>query len=203
MVTSYGSAAGELAACVSAVGLADCSQMTKLVVSGPAGRLRELTRCLADAELALGGLVHEAGAWWCAESCERLLVLAEPGADPLARRPELAAPDRSPVAVSDRSLDWAALAVVGQRAGAVLAALGVYDPSGEPRAAAPVAARTAAGVTATWVLQADDRALAVLPRADAPALWQAIAAIGRPWGICAVGQQAIARYALMRPPGAF
>ncbi|HZE05932.1 MAG TPA: hypothetical protein VE127_11945, partial [Solirubrobacteraceae bacterium] len=46
VVVSHGSAAGELAACVSAVGLADRSQLTKLAVDGPAPLMRALTRRL-------------------------------------------------------------------------------------------------------------------------------------------------------------
>jgi hypothetical protein len=34
--------------------------------------------------------------------------------------------------------------------------------------------------------------------ADAPVVWHAIERAGRPHGLCAVGQDALARYALLR-----
>jgi glycine cleavage system aminomethyltransferase T len=199
VVTSYGSAAGELAACVTAVGLADCSQLTKLLLDGPPAQVRELTCRLAGAELAPGGAVSTASAWWCAESAGRTLVLCEPDCDARVRAAIAAQTLRRPgVSVTDRSTGWATLAVVGRRTRHVLTALGVYGPFGDPRDVPPVTRHRYEGVAVTWLLQSDDEAWAVLPRADAPALWRAIEHAGQPFALCAVGQDAIARYALMR-----
>ena len=55
VVAHYGSAAGELAACVSAVGLADRSDLAILQLDGPAPQLRHLSQRLAGSELAPGG----------------------------------------------------------------------------------------------------------------------------------------------------
>jgi glycine cleavage system aminomethyltransferase T len=198
VVTSYGSPAGELAACVTAVGLADCSQLTKLLLDGPPAQVRELTSRLAGAELAPGGLVSTGAAWWCAVSARQTLVLCDPGCDNRVRAAIAAQAGRQPcVWVSDRTAGCATLAVVGRRARDVLAALGVYGPSGDPRAVPPVIGGAGDGGAATWVLQTDDEAWAVLPRADAPALWHAIERAGQPFSLCAVGQDAIARYALI------
>jgi glycine cleavage system aminomethyltransferase T len=199
VVTSYGSAAGELAACVSAVGLADRSELTKLRVDGPPASVSELTSALTNAELAPGGAVRAGGAWWCAEAAERTIVLCEPWSASRLRAALTCETQRHPdIRLADHTADWAALAVIGRRAPDLLARLGVYGPSGDARDVPPVLRLPSGEAAATWLLQADDTAWAVLPRADAPRLWGAIERAGRRLGLCAVGQEAIARYALVR-----
>jgi glycine cleavage system aminomethyltransferase T len=199
VVTGYGSAAGELAACVSAVGLADCSQLTKLLLEGPATQMHELTFRLTGNWLAPGGAVSTAAAWWCSESAGRTFVLCEPRCDNRVRAAIAAQAARRPrVTVTDHTTGWATLAVVGRRACDVLARLGLYGDTGDPRQVPPVTRHCCDGATATWLLQSDDVAWAVLPQADAPALWRAIERAGQPSGLCAVGQDALARYELMR-----
>ncbi|HWE10180.1 MAG TPA: hypothetical protein VG325_12565 [Solirubrobacteraceae bacterium] len=199
VTTSYGSAAGELAACVTAVGLADCSQLTKILLDGRPDQVRELTAALTGTELAPGGATSTAGGWWCAESARRTWVLCEPRGDTRVRAAIAAQAVRRPgITVTDHTTAWATLAVVGRRTRDVLARLGVYGRSRDPRAVAPVTRHGCDGATATWLLQSDDEAWAVLPRADAPGLWRAIERAGQPWGLCAVGQEALARYELIR-----
>jgi glycine cleavage system aminomethyltransferase T len=199
VVTSYGSAAGELAACVTAVGLADWSQLTKLALDGSPAPVRELTAGLTGTELAPGGMVRSGGAWWCAEAPGRTIVLCEPRwATRLQAALAHEAPRRPDIRVTDHTTDWATLAVVGRRTRGLLAGLGVYGPSGDPRAVPPVHLRQCGAVTATWLLVSDELAWAVLPRADAPVLWQTLERAGQPLSLCAVGQQAVTRYALVR-----
>ncbi len=199
VVTSYGCAAGELAACVTAVGLADWSQLTKLVLDGPPAPVRELAATLTGAELAPGGAVRAGGSWWCAEAAGRTIVLCEPRLESRLWAALAGQALRRPgITVTDHSADWATLAVVGRRAWDLLAGLGVYGPSGDPRDVPPVRRHRCAEVTATWLLQSDDTAWAVLPRADAPSLWRALEHAGRSLALCAVGQEAISRYALLR-----
>ncbi len=57
VAVSYGSAAGELAACVSRAGIADSSQLTKLELSGPPAAIAELVRRATGGALAPGGIV--------------------------------------------------------------------------------------------------------------------------------------------------
>ncbi len=202
VVTSYGSAAGELAACVSAVGLADFSQLTTLLLEGPPAALRTLSSRLTGVELAPGGTVDAGGTWWCAPAPDRMIVLCDPTGEGqlragLAREARL----RPGITVTDHTSDWATLAVVGRRTRDLLAWFGVYGPSGDPRAVAPVHPHRCGAVTAVWLLQSDDMAWAVLPRADAPELWRALERTGRPLALCAVGHEAIARYALIRRAG--
>ena len=100
--------------------------------------------------------------------------------------------------LTDRSADLAALAVVGRRASALLAELGVYGESGNPRHVPPLTAHTGAGADVLWLLESDDKALALMAAADAPAVWHTIERAGQRFGLCAVGQEALARYELIR-----
>ena len=199
VVAHYGSAAGELAACVSAVGVADRSDLAILQLDGPAAQLRQLSQRLAGCEVAPGGAAHSAGAWWCAASPERMLVLVDASSgDRLHALLRARVARRSAVTLADRSSELAALAVVGRRASALLAELGVYGESRNPRDVSPLTAHTGAGAEVLWLLESDDKALALMGAADAPLVWHAIERAGRPHGLCAVGQDALARYALLR-----
>ena len=199
VVAHYGSAAGELAACVSAVGLADRSDLAKLVLQGPAAQLRYLAQRLTGSELAPGGAILSGGAWWCAESPERMLVICDaPRGDRLHAVLHARVARRSAVTLSDHSAELAALAVVGRRASALLAELGVYGESGNPRHVPPLTAHAGAGADVLWLLESDDKALALMPAADAPTVWHTIERAGQSFGLCAVGQDALARYALIR-----
>jgi glycine cleavage system aminomethyltransferase T len=199
VVANYGSAAGELAACVSAVGLADRSELTKLVLEGPPAQLQHLAERLAGSEVAPGGAVLSGGAWWCSERPDRLLVLCDPRlGDRLRAVLRARVARRSAVHLTDRSAQLAALAVVGRRASALLAALGVYGDSGNPRHVPPLTAHAVTGAEVLWLLQSDDKALALMAVADAPAVWHRIEHAGQRFGMCAVGHDALARYALIR-----
>jgi glycine cleavage system aminomethyltransferase T len=199
VVAHYGSAAGELAACVSAVGLADRSDLAKLVLEGPPAQLQHLSQRLTGSEIAPGGAVLSGGAWWCAEQPERMLVLGEAGhSERLRAVLHARVARRSAVSLTDRSADLAALAVVGRRASALLAELGVYGASGNPRHVPPLTAHTGAGAEVLWLLESDDKALAVMAAAEAPTVWHTIERAGQRFGLCAVGQEALARYALIR-----
>lgn len=202
VVANFGSAAGELAACVSAVGLADCSELTKLVLHGPSQQLSQLTTRLTGAEVAPGGAVLAGGAWWCAESSERMIVLCHPRlGDRLRSELAVQVTRRAAVVLEDRSADWAALAVVGRRTRPLLAELGVYGETGDPRRVPPLTAHAMTGADVLWLLESDHKALALVPRSSAASVWRTIDHAGERFGICAVGQEAVARYALHRPAG--
>jgi hypothetical protein len=101
------------------------------------------------------------------------------------------------VAVRDRSSELAALALLGRNTHKVLAALGVYGQSGDPRAAKPFTRGAVEKIPAWWLLQSDHRAVALVPRERAGEAWLAIERVGRPFGISCVGDEAACRYALM------
>lgn len=194
----YGSAAGELAACVSRVGFGDRSELGKLALEGPGATLGRVVCDLTGMALASGGALTTEAAWWCAVTPERVLVLTEPGeGDRLQSRIRRRGARYPDLRVRDLSQAWSAIAIVGRQAGEVLARLGVYGATGNPRSVAPASSVQVAGVDVTWLLQSDHRALALMSRRDAPTVWHALHAVGRPFGICAVGQEAIARYTLL------
>ena len=200
----YGSAAGELAACVSRVGLGDRSELGKLALVGSHETLRQVVSHLTGMALAPGGVLCTGTVWWCAPTPERVLVLTEPGdGDRLQSRIRRLGVRHPDLRIRDLSHAWSAIAIVGRQAGDVLARLGVYGATGDPRSVAPASSLRVAGSEATWLLQSDHRALALMGHRDAPAVWHALHAAGRPFGICAVGQQAIARYTLLARPHTF
>jgi glycine cleavage system aminomethyltransferase T len=199
VVANYGSAAGELAACVSAVGLAARSDLATLEVAGTSAQLRHLSQRLTGSEVAPGGAVLSGGAWWCAENPERMLVICDAShRDHLHAVLQARVARRAAVTLTDRSGELTALAVVGRRASALLAALGVYGESGNPRHVPPLTRHAGAGADVLWLLESDDKALAIMATADAPTVWHTIERAGRCFGLCAVGQEALARYALIR-----
>jgi glycine cleavage system aminomethyltransferase T len=199
VVAHYGSAAGELAACVSAVGLAARSELAKLVLEGPPAQLQQLCQRLTGSEVSPGGAVLSGGAWWCAQSPGRMLVICDAGrGDRLHALLHARVARRSAVTLTDRSADLAALAVVGRYASALLAELGVYGESGNPRHVPPLTAHSGTGADVLWLLESDDKALALMPVADAPAVWHTIERAGQRFGLCAIGQEALVRYSLIR-----
>jgi glycine cleavage system aminomethyltransferase T len=199
VVAHYGSAAGELAACVSAVGLAARSELAKLVLEGPPAQLQQLCQRLTGSEVSPGGAVLSGGAWWCAQSPGRMLVICDAGrGDRLHALLHARVARRSAVTLTDCSADLAALAVVGRYASALLAELGVYGESGNPRHVPPLTAHSGTGADVLWLLESDDKALALMPVADAPAVWHTIERAGQRFGLCAIGQEALVRYSLIR-----
>jgi hypothetical protein len=198
VVAHYGSAAGELAACVTAAGVADCSELTKLELTGPSDAVGAVVRGASGDEIAPGGALRAGEAWWCAASRRRVIVLCEPWNAPSVRE-RLRAPlaDEPSVRLSDRSHDWCAIAVIGHRCEEVLRALGVYGRSGDPRLISPFSTGTAGAARALWLLATDRRAVALISRAQAGLAWQAIERAGRGSAIRYVGQDAVARYALL------
>jgi glycine cleavage system aminomethyltransferase T len=194
----YGSAAGELAACVTRAGIADRSELHKLSLEGPPQMLDQVVSTLTDAALAPGGATFTGAAWWCAAGPGRVLVLSEPASgDRLHSRIRRLLTWHPSLRIRDLSAEWSAIAIVGRRAGEVLADLGVYGEAGDPRSVSPVTSRRLGDVDVTWLLQSDDRALVLMGHRDAPAVWHALHRAGERFGICAVGHEAIARYSLL------
>ena len=105
----------------------------------------------------------------------------------------------------DPPTELAAIALLGRNADQVLRALGAFGQSGDPRAGPPFAHGSIAGIPASWLLQSDRRALALVPREHAGEAWLAIERAGRPFGISCVGHEAACRYALLERtrPAAF
>lgn len=196
MAVHYGSAAAELAVCVRAVGLVDRSDLSTVSLEAPPAQLSALMSRLVGATVSPGGLVSGGGAWWCGEAVDRVTVVCDSRTG--GRLIDALHVDAARhVSVRDRSGELAALALLGRNTGMVLSALGVYGPSGDPRQARPFAPASVGTAPSWWLLQSDRRALALVPRERAGAMWLAIERVGRPFGLSCVGHEAASRYALM------
>lgn len=195
----FGSAAGELAVCVSAVGLLDRSDLTKLAIEARPEQLSGLVGRVAGGSLATGGALFAGSAWWCGAGPASVIVVCEPDvgvrlrARLLAERPHVAG-----LVVRDRSDELASIGIIGRRTVEVLRALGVYGKSGDPRRVSPFTGHSLAGTETLWLLESDHRALALVAREDASRAWQAIEQAGRRFGMSYVGLDAARRYALVQ-----
>jgi hypothetical protein len=193
----YGSAAGELAVCVRAVGVAERSELTVLALEGAADELTALAARLTDARLETGGCTLVGGAWWCRPTRRTLLVLGEASITTrLASRLRADARRCTGVVVRDLSDGCTPIGLVGRMASALLARLGAYG-GGDARGAIPCRRTRLGDVEVLWLLESDRAALALVARDDADAAWETIAAAGRPFGLSRVGRDALDRFALL------
>lgn len=188
----YGSPAGELAACVRRAGLVDRSDMQVLEIAGEASDVAGIVERATGWTLEPGGCAVANGTWWCARARGRVIALSEPG----ARSPlDLAAVPLPPdLYVTDRSGELAAIGVVGGATLEVLAALGAVD---DARLAPCFGAATVAGAGVELLIQSDRRAVLLTHRSAARQVWSAVEAVGRPFGLCYVGAEALARFELL------
>lgn len=200
VAVSYGSPAGELAACVSWAGISDSSHLTKLELLGPAQRLAALVGRVTDRTLAPGGVAVTGGAWWCAADVapSRVVVLCEPSQGVRLRDLlSVRAAQLPGLELHDRSDQWGAITIIGAATAGVLADVGVYGASGDSRQVPPFTSVAIAGIDASWLLVSEHRAVALTRSGDAGALWHAIERAGRARHMCCVGSDAIARYELL------
>lgn len=189
VASHYGSPAGELAVCVRRVGIADRSDLGKLVVGGDRATVAELV----DGHAASGN-------WWCLEAPSRFVVLCEPQRRTRLRELLSAQARHLPgVEIVDATAAWCAIALVGRHALGVLRALGALD-GGDPRQTPPQPARIG-GAAVHVLMQSDRRALLLVDQLQAAAVWHATEAAGRPFGLSCVGSQAVARYTLLDRAG--
>ena len=194
----YGSAAGELSVCARAVGLVDRSELAKLLIEAPPAQLADLMARVADGAVLPGGILSAGGAWWCGLVPGRVLVLCRPAlGGRLRARLADQVQRRFTMSVTDLSLEWAGIELLGPKTSDVLRALGVYGRAGDPRRIAPFSAGTVAGFDARWLLPSDHRALALVRSGPAGEAWRAIEDAGRPLGLSCVGREAASRYAVL------
>ncbi|MBV9365829.1 MAG: hypothetical protein JO286_04285 [Solirubrobacterales bacterium] len=202
VVAHFGSGAAELAVCVRGVGLVERSDLSMVGLEAPQAQLSALMTRLAGAAVSPGGLVSGAGAWWCGEAPDRVIVVCDQRTG--GRLVDALHADAARhVAVRDRSSELTAIGLLGRHTRKVLAALGAYGQSLDPRQAKPFARGSIDGVPTSWLLQSDRQALTLVPREQAGEVWLSIERAGRPFGISCVGHEAACRYALMerlRPP---
>jgi glycine cleavage system aminomethyltransferase T len=198
VAVNYGSACGELAVCVSGVGLVDRSGLSKLEIEAPAAQLGLLIERFLDGVLAPGGALSVGATWWCRAAPNRILAISEPAVGQrLGERVRVQAMHQVPVVVRDRSAELAALELLGRDAHQVLRRLGVFGESGDPRGVHPFSPGTVEGIDVLWLLESDRRALALVAHERAGDLWRALEQAGHEFGISCVGRDAATRYALL------
>jgi glycine cleavage system aminomethyltransferase T len=200
VAANYGSAAGELAVCVRAVGLVDRSELTKLALGAPSAQLGHLLVRLTGRVVAVGGALQTDDGWWCRAAEDRVIVLSEPVAgarlgDRLCDQAQVL--HHVSLTTHDLSHEWAAIGLIGRGTPDLLRAIGAHGEAGDPRLIAPFSTGTVDGVEVMWLMQSDRRALALVARADAADVWRALENAGRPFGISCVGYEAARRYALL------
>jgi glycine cleavage system aminomethyltransferase T len=200
-VLNFGSAAGELAVCLRAVGLVDRSELTKLVLEGPAERIGAVLGRVAGTDLAVGGVAQRSTTWWCRADPDRVIAICESArGNRLWEELRLQARRHGSVALSDASHTWTAIELIGRATPNILATLGVYGEDGDARRVAPFSASRIGTVDVNWLLESPRRALAIVAREHAAIAWRALEEAGRPFAISCVGQQAASRYSLLDPP---
>ena len=193
----YGSAAGELAVCVSAVGLVDRSELTTLALQAPSAQLSQLTSRLAGGEVAPGGALDAAGAWWCGAAPDTVLVVCAPDVGRrlvdrlrVARR----APGRAACA-DRRLLGYRPARPRGSRRAARARCLRLGRRSAPGRA---VRARSDRRGPRCGGCSSQTAARSCSPPTSKPVACGApIERAGRPFGISCVGQEAAGRYTLL------
>jgi glycine cleavage system aminomethyltransferase T len=181
---------------VTTVGLVDRSDLTTLALEAPGLQLAQLTSRLAGGEIAPGGALDAAGAWWCGAAPDTVLVVCHPD---VRRRliDRLRVHAAHQLSLRVLSVEFAAIGLLGPQTGNVLGALGVYGTGGDPRAVAPFGRGAIAGSEVWWLLESDRSAVLLVDRARAGEVWRAIEGTGRPFGLSCVGQEAAGRYALL------
>jgi hypothetical protein len=195
----YGSAAGELAVCISRVGLALRTDLAVLMITGTPRGLDLLTQRVLHYRVAPRGAMLDGGAWWCrSRGRSQLVVIC-----PCTRATRLSTrlrqdvnrlPRGSLVDVSESN--WL-FNVIGRHARQVLADIGVYGPTRDPRDAAPFVDAPVLGHRVSWLLAASNDALAIVETADAVDVWNALQAAGRTYAMGHVGLESLTRYRLI------
>lgn len=191
----FGSSAGELAACVVAVGLADRADLSVAVLTGPASAIEHATLHLTGTLIAPGGAYLCNDTAWCATAPGRLLVVGE-GASRAALGPRLRAVTAHHRAVSVHGLGdaTAGFELLGPRTEETLDALGL------PRTLSPAVQTLSIGdAPATVVRRSWARALVLTETAWGLATWAALDRAGAPFGMTYVGADAVARFRFVEP----
>jgi glycine cleavage system aminomethyltransferase T len=188
----YGSPAGELALCETAVGLADRSDLGKLELRGERSALEQLVGQLSGASVDPGDALLAQGAWWCAVSPTHVLALCDAGETDGVRTRALDAVRWTPGAtVTDVTPRYAAIGLLGPRTSEVLAELSDTEPPlGDVDSPAFDVLRLAA-VPAMLLRGASGRAVALTEAGRAAVLWTEIERAGRETGIGHVGADAV------------
>lgn len=191
----YGSAAGELAVCMRAVGLVDREDLQVLTVTTHPNGLDRLTADLIDGGLAVGEATTVGSAHWGRLDHDRALVVLPAPSVPMLCEELLRAPWANEASVEESGLQ--AIGVIGPATTGLLTDLGAYGALAGVNGRGKVATSPATGAAA-WLLLDERSAMALVEPTDAVAVWNAITAAGRRFGLGYVGAEAAERFDTIR-----
>jgi hypothetical protein len=199
VIRHYGSAAGELAACVSGVGVALRTDLTVVSVTAPARSLVLLARRVLNHELLPGGTAIEGGAWWSRDpESDRLFgICRQSAAERLTKSLRRAlGPLTSTGRVDLDPTRCVVINLLGPLTASVLDGLGVVKGQGLSTIA-PFSRSAVGPHRVAWLIEASTAVLAITDNAGAPSVWQAIEDAGRGHSVACVGMDATERYLLL------
>ena len=186
----FGSPAGELALCDTAVGLADRSDLGKLELRGEAGAVEQLVGQITGGQVSPGEALLAAGAWWCAVSNAHTVVLCDAGESARIQAALEEAARWAPGAtVTDSTARLAAIALLGP---ATAALLDEISGSELKEITAPAFDVTMLATVPVMLLRASASRAVILTQAGrAAALWADLERTGQDYGIGLVGADAV------------
>jgi glycine cleavage system aminomethyltransferase T len=205
VAANFGSVAAELAVCRHGVGVTDRSDLRTLELRGAPAAVAHVVERVTGLRPITGSAQLSAGAWWCAVTDHRVLIVAEPAA--AADLGVVVATAARPVAgasLIDLADDYAAIGLVGPRA-----TLLARDTRLLPRdVAVPPAPGTLATATDTFaglrpaltLCEDAERLLVLVPAAHGAGAWSQLLAAGRMHGASCVGRDALDRLRAVRRP---
>jgi len=187
----FGSVVGEMAVLWHAVGIADRSELAKLELRGAPEFVSQSAEYLSGTAVRAGGVMRTKGAWWLPIAPDRMMILCEPRRrDELANSLEEIASPTERASWVDVTGDYAAIALVGPNAEALLETAGADDDVQVPPEGCLRDTRLA-GRAALLVRETPWEFLLVVRRAEAAEMWLALDSIGADLGIGNVGHEAI------------
>jgi glycine cleavage system aminomethyltransferase T len=187
VVALYGSTPGEIAVCMTHVGLADRSDLGTLELRGPQTALdRAFSARFGDPPIAPGAGRRQRGIWYLRLEPRRALVVG-PHAALAALAPIGVGSDRAELRSRDISATLAMISIIGPRAGRLLRAAGL---PGDLQIGA--IGRDPADADVVAILRESQRRVLIVVRApDVEAVWGRLLEAGEPLGAAFVGCDAL------------
>jgi glycine cleavage system aminomethyltransferase T len=197
----FGSVAAELAVCRHGVGMTDRGDLRVIELRGTQAAVATVSERVTGRRPRPGTAHQSAGAWWCAVTEHRVLIVAEPApAADLAVVAATAVRSTPGASLIDLADDYAAIGLIGPRA--ALLARDTRLLAGE---AVPGALHTATttfdGLRPALLLCEDpERLLVLVPAAHGAGAWTQLMGAGRMHGASCVGRDALDRLRAVRRP---
>jgi hypothetical protein len=197
----FGSAAAELAVCRHGVGVTHRSDLQVLELRGTAESVAAACERVTGLRPRPGHAHASAGAWWCAVTEHRVLLVADPAAAAdLAVVIATAVRSTPGASLIDLAGDYAAIELIGPRAGLLARDTRLLGGDAHP-GTLHAATTTFDGLRPALTLCEDrERLLVLVPAAHGAGAWTQLMAAGRMHGASCVGRDALDRLRAVRRP---